>query len=156
MMLEAQGEPKSSVRASPVGASVHAAIAQYLADVGATFCFGVAGTSNFKASHSLIEAGIRYVAARHECNAVAMADAFAMASGELTLVSVHAGPGLTNALTGMGEAAKGGTPLVVLAGDVADSDVTSTFFIDQAALARSVGVEPLIPPRRPFPMPRGP
>jgi len=40
------------------------------------------------------------------------------ATGELTLVSVHSGPGLTNALTGIGEAAKSRTPLVVLAGDV--------------------------------------
>ena len=47
-----------------------------------------------------------------------MADAYAKASGELTLVSVHSGPGLTNALTGIGEAAKSRTPLVVLAGDV--------------------------------------
>jgi thiamine pyrophosphate-dependent acetolactate synthase large subunit-like protein len=124
------------------GTPVHVAIAKYLARGGARYCFGVAGTSNFKISHALIEEGIQYVAARHECNAVTMADAYAKATGALTLSSVHAGPGLTNALTGMGEAAKSGTPLVVLAGDVADSDVTSTFFMDQAALARSIGVTP--------------
>ena len=40
----------------------------------------------------------------------------AKATGELTLVSVHSGPGLTNAITGIGEAAKSRTPLLVLAG----------------------------------------
>jgi len=52
-----------------------------------------------------------------------MGDAYAKASGELTLVSVHSGPGLTNALTGIGEAAKSRTPLVVLAGTCANGAV---------------------------------
>jgi thiamine pyrophosphate-dependent acetolactate synthase large subunit-like protein len=93
-------------------------------------------------THALIEAGVTYVAARHECNAVSMADAYAKASGELTVVSVHAGPGLTNSMTGIAEAAKSRTPLIVLAGDVPASDVTSTFFINQAELVRSVGAHP--------------
>jgi acetolactate synthase I/II/III large subunit len=79
------------------------------------------------------------VAARHECNAVAMADAFAKATGELTLVSVHSGPGLTNALTGIGEAAKSRTPLLILAGDVPEGAVTSNFYFDQSRMAASVG-----------------
>ena len=44
-----------------------------------------------------------------------MGDVDVKASGELTLVSVHSGPGLTNALTGIAEAAKSRTPLLVLA-----------------------------------------
>jgi hypothetical protein len=40
--------------------------------------------------------------------------------GSFTLVSVHSGPGLTNALTGIGEAAKSRTPLLVLAWRRAD------------------------------------
>ena len=68
-----------------------------------------------------------------------MADAYAKATGELTLVSVHSGPGLTNAITGIGEAAKSRTPLLVLAGDVPTGNVKSNFYIEQADLVRSVG-----------------
>ena len=68
-----------------------------------------------------------------------MADAYAKATGELTLVSVHSGPGLTNALTGIGEAAKSRTPLVVLAGDVPTGAVKNNFHIEQAEMVRAVG-----------------
>jgi thiamine pyrophosphate-dependent acetolactate synthase large subunit-like protein len=119
--------------------TVAAAIARDLAAYGARRCFGLLGTANFKISHALVEAGVELISARHEGNAASMADAYAKATGELTLVSVHSGPGLTNAITGIAEAAKSRTPLVVLAGDVANGAVKSNFFIDQAELVRSVG-----------------
>ena len=58
------------------------------------------------------------------------------------MLSVHQGCGLTNAMTGITEAAKSRTPLVVLAADVAGSAVGSNFRIDQDALVRSVGAVP--------------
>jgi thiamine pyrophosphate-dependent acetolactate synthase large subunit-like protein len=119
--------------------TVAAALARDLASYGARRCFGLLGTANFKISHSLVENGVELVSARHECNAAAMADAYAKATQELTLVSVHSGPGLSNALTGIGEAAKSRTPLVVLAGDVPTGAVKSNFAIDQAEMVRSVG-----------------
>ena len=88
---------------NPTVASV---IASDLAAYGARRCFGLLGTANFKVSHGLVQAGVELIAARHECNAASMADAYAKATGELTLVSVHSGPGLTNALTGIGEGLK--------------------------------------------------
>jgi len=97
------------------------------------------GTANFKISHGLVEAGVELISARHEGNAASMADAYAKATGELTLVSVHSGPGLTNAITGIGEAAKSRTPLLVLAGDVPTGNVKSNFYFEQAELVRSVG-----------------
>jgi thiamine pyrophosphate-dependent acetolactate synthase large subunit-like protein len=110
-----------------------------LAALGARRCFGLLGTANFRVSHALVEAGVELVAARHEGNAAAMGDAYAKATQELTLVSVHSGPGLTNALTGIAEAAKSRTPLLVLAGDVPTGAVQSNFHFDQAQMARSVG-----------------
>jgi acetolactate synthase-1/2/3 large subunit len=81
--------------------TVAAVIAGDLAAYGARCCFGLLGTANFKISHALVEAGVELISARHECNAASMGDAYAKATGELTLVSVHSGPGLTNALTGI-------------------------------------------------------
>ena len=119
--------------------TVAAVIAGDLAAYGARCCFGLLGTANFKISHALVEAGVELISARHECNAASMGDAYAKATGELTLVSVHSGPGLTNALTGIGEAAKSRTPLVVLAGDVPTGAVKSNFYIEQAEIVRAVG-----------------
>jgi thiamine pyrophosphate-dependent acetolactate synthase large subunit-like protein len=124
---------------SPTVASV---IAGDLARYGARRCFGLLGTANFKISHALVEAGVELISARHECNAASMGDAYAKATGELTLVSVHSGPGLTNALTGIGEAAKSRTSLVVLAGDVPSGAVRNNFYIEQADMVRAVGAVP--------------
>jgi thiamine pyrophosphate-dependent acetolactate synthase large subunit-like protein len=124
------------------GTTVAAAIAKDLAGYGARRCFALLGTANFKISHALVDAGVELISARHEGNAATMADAYAKATGELTLVSVHSGPGLTNAITGIGEAAKSRTPLLVLAGDVPTGAVRSNFYMDQAELARSVGAVP--------------
>src|SRR5262249_47776548 len=123
-------------RSNPIVADV---IAGDFARYGARRCFALLGTANFKISHALAQAGVELISARHECNAASMADAYAKASGELTLVSVHSGPGLTSAMTGIGEAAKSRTPLVVLAGDVPTGAVRSNFHIEQAELVRSVG-----------------
>src|ERR1700674_5672096 len=119
--------------------TVAAVLAQDLASYGARRCFGLLGTANFKISHALVEAGVELISARHEGNATSMADAYAKATGELTLVSVHSGPGLTNALTGISEAAKSRTPLLVLAGDVPTGAVKSNFYVEQAEMVRSVG-----------------
>jgi thiamine pyrophosphate-dependent acetolactate synthase large subunit-like protein len=127
---------KAKPTAAPTVASV---IAADLAGYGAKRCFGLLGTANFKVSHGLVENGVELISARHECNAASMGDAYAKATGELTLVSVHSGPGLTNALTGISEAAKSRTPLVVLAGDVPNGAVKNNFYIEQAEMVRAVG-----------------
>lgn len=108
---------------------------------GADRVFGVVGSGNFHVTNAMIAAGAPFVAARHESGATTMADAYARVSGRLGVVSVHQGPGLTNATTGIAEAAKSGTPLVVLAADTAASASASNFRIDQAALAHSVGAQ---------------
>jgi acetolactate synthase I/II/III large subunit len=121
--------------ATTVAEVLGADVARY----GARRCFGLLGTANFKISHALVENGVELISARHEGNAASMADAYAKATQELTLCSVHSGPGLTNALTGIAEAAKSRTPLLVLAGDVPVGAVRSNFHIEQAEMVRSVG-----------------
>jgi hypothetical protein len=65
----------------------------------------------------LIDAGVPFTAARHEMGAACMADAYSRATGDVSIISVHQGCGLTNALTGIAEAAKCHTPALVLTGD---------------------------------------
>jgi thiamine pyrophosphate-dependent acetolactate synthase large subunit-like protein len=68
-----------------------------------------------------------------------MADGYARVSGRVGVASVHQGPGLTNALTGLAEAAKSRTPLLLLAADTPAAAVHSNFRVDQAAACAAVG-----------------
>src|SRR5882757_1948149 len=110
-----------------------------LARLGVGHAFGVVGSGNFAVTAALRAAGVPYVATRHEGGAATMADAFARVSGQVAVLSTHQGCGYTNALTGIAEAAKSRTPLLVLTADTASAAVHSNFRIDQAALATAVG-----------------
>ncbi|WP_426504753.1 thiamine pyrophosphate-binding protein [Dactylosporangium sp. McL0621] len=103
------------------------------------FVFGVVGSGNFHLTNALVAAGARFVAARHEGGAAVMADAYARTSGRLGVLTLHQGPGVTNALTGIAEAAKSRTPMVVLAADTGAAGARSNFRLDQAALAAGIG-----------------
>ncbi|MFI7418405.1 thiamine pyrophosphate-binding protein [Nonomuraea sp. NPDC049684] len=118
-----------------------AAVGRTLAARGVRTAFGVVGSGNFHVTNALVEHGVRFVAARHEGGAATMADAYARMSGEVGVVTVHQGPGLTNAMTGIAEAAKSRTPMIVLAGEA--TDARSNFHIDQDALAAAVGAVPM-------------
>src|SRR5690606_18529610 len=104
-------------------ASVAEAVGETLVRLGARTVFGVVGSGNFHVTNALVAAGARFVAARHEAGAATMADAYARVSGELGVVSLHQGPGLTNAVTGIAEAAKSRTPLPAVAGEPAAAAV---------------------------------
>src|SRR5919204_4656292 len=95
------------------------AVGQALARRGPRHVFGLIGSGNFHVTNAMVAAGATFVAARHEGGAICMADAYAQVSGELGMCTVHQGPGLTNAMTGLTEAAKSRTPLVLVAADTA-------------------------------------
>ncbi|WP_326719526.1 MULTISPECIES: thiamine pyrophosphate-binding protein [unclassified Streptomyces] len=113
------------------------AVGRALAAAGVDRVFGVVGSGNFHLTNGMVAAGSRFVAARHEGGAATMADAYARMSGTVAALTVHQGPGLTNALTGITEAAKSRTPLVVLAAEA--TEPRSNFHVDQEALAHAVG-----------------
>jgi thiamine pyrophosphate-dependent acetolactate synthase large subunit-like protein len=115
------------------------AVAGALVDLGADRVFGVIGSGNYVVTTTMDARGARFVAARHESAAVCMADGYARASGRVGVASVHQGPGLTNALTGLAEAAKSRTPLLLLAADTPSAAVHSNFRVDQAAACAAVG-----------------
>ncbi|MGY2077720.1 thiamine pyrophosphate-binding protein [Blastococcus sp. SYSU DS0828] len=123
------------------GRTVAAAVGETLVARGVDTVFGVVGSGNFVATNAMVTAGARYVAARHEGGAATMADAYARTTGRPAVLSLHQGCGLTNALTGITEAAKSRTPLVVLTAEA--TSPRSNFFVDQFALATAVGAAPM-------------
>nr|WP_281496899.1 thiamine pyrophosphate-binding protein [Ornithinimicrobium sp. F0845] len=117
------------------------AVGRTLVAAGVDHVFGVVGSGNFHVTNAMVASGAWFVAARHEGGGATMADAYARTAGRPAALSVHQGCGLTNAMTGIGEAAKSRTPLVVLAAEATNR--ASNFFVDQDALARSVGAVPM-------------
>lgn len=115
------------------------AVGQALARRGPRHVFGLIGSGNFAVTNAMVAAGAQFVAARHEGGAICMADAYAQVTGGLGVCSVHQGPGLTNTMTGLTEAAKSRTPLLVLAADTAASAIRSNFRIGQDQMVTSVG-----------------
>ncbi|UYM04300.1 thiamine pyrophosphate-binding protein [Solicola gregarius] len=113
------------------------AVGRALAAAGVEQAFGVVGSGNFAVTNAIVAGGATFVAARHEGGAATMADAYARTSGQVAAVTVHQGCGLTNALTGITEAAKSRTPLVVVAAEA--TAPRSNFYVDQPALAAAVG-----------------
>ncbi|MEO8691104.1 MAG: thiamine pyrophosphate-binding protein, partial [Solirubrobacteraceae bacterium] len=114
-------------------------VGRTLVALGVRDAFGVLGSGNFIATQALHAAGAAFHHARHEGGAICMADGYARVSGRVGVCSVHQGPGFTNAMTGLTEAAKSRTPLLLLAGEAPAAALRSNFRLDQAALATTVG-----------------
>jgi thiamine pyrophosphate-dependent acetolactate synthase large subunit-like protein len=122
------------------GQTVAEAVGAQLAyEAGNVPVFGLMGSGNLVVTNALVAGGARFFAARHENGAVGMADGWARVTGRVGFASVHQGPGLTNTLTALTEAAKSRTPLVVLAGETPAAALRSNFRIDQHDLVESVG-----------------
>lgn len=61
---------------------------------------------------------VKYISNRHEAVASTAADGYARLTHKASVVMCHLGPGLTNVLTGVANAAFDSIPMVVIAGDV--------------------------------------
>jgi acetolactate synthase I/II/III large subunit len=93
-------------------------LAEYLERIGVDVIFGLCGHTNIAFLDALGKSRIRFVSTRHEQIAAHAADGYARASGKTGVVLTHLGPGLTNATTGVANAALDSIPMVVIAGDV--------------------------------------
>jgi thiamine pyrophosphate-dependent acetolactate synthase large subunit-like protein len=118
---------------------VSEAVGRTVHRLGGDVVFGLMGSGNLAVTNAIVAAGGRFFSSRHETGALCMADGYARVSGRLGVASVHQGPGLTNAITGLTEAAKSRTPVVLLAADTPAVQIRSNFKIDQDALVESVG-----------------
>ena len=93
-------------------------IADYLERLGVEVVFGLCGHTVIAMLDALGKSRIRFVTTRHEQTAAHAADGYARATGKPGVVLSHLGPGLTNAATGVANAALDSIPMVVIAGDV--------------------------------------
>src|SRR5438067_107789 len=93
-------------------------LTEYLERLGVEVIFGLCGHTIIALLDALGKSRIRFVSTRHEQIAAHAADGYARASGKTGVLLTHLGPGLTNAATGVANAALDSIPMVIIAGDV--------------------------------------
>src|SRR4051812_2245621 len=93
-------------------------LVEYLERVGVEVVFGLCGHTNIAVLDALSKSRIRFITSRHEQISAHSADGYARVSGKPGVVLSHLGPGLTNAATGVANAALDSIPMVVIAGDI--------------------------------------
>lgn len=93
-------------------------IVDYLERRGVEYIFGLCGHTVIAMLDALKDSKIKYISVRHEQVASTAADGYARVKKKAGVVMCHLGPGLTNATTGVANAAFDSVPMVVIAGDV--------------------------------------
>ena len=101
-------------------------VAEFLARVGVTTCFGIVSVHNIPMLDGIGRRNaIRYVMARNEMGGAHMADAYARVSGHLGVMFSSTGPGAANTVPGLVEAQFAGSPMLHITGQ------TPTKFLDR-------------------------
>lgn len=93
-------------------------LTEYLERLGVEVIFGLCGHTVIALLDALRQSRIKFITTRHEQIAAHAADGYARATGKVGVMLSHLGPGLTNAVTGVANAALDSVPLVVIAGDI--------------------------------------
>jgi acetolactate synthase-1/2/3 large subunit len=93
-------------------------LTDYLERLGVEVIFGLCGHTVIAFLDALGKSRIRFISTRHEQIAAHAADGYARATGKPGVLLTHLGPGLTNAATGVANAALDSIPMVVIAGDI--------------------------------------
>ena len=117
------------------------AAASALGCEGVRCVFGVPGAQNNEFWDAMKTRGVPYLLVTNEASASVMADASARVTGEVGVFSVVPGPGLTNAMTGIGEALLDSVPIVGIVTDVLrgrSAPVGQVHSLPNAAILRPV------------------
>jgi len=93
-------------------------LVKYLENRGIKHVFGLCGHTNIAVLAALEKSTIQFINVRHEQIASHAADGYARVTGKASVVLSHLGPGMTNAATGVANAALDCIPMVVIAGDI--------------------------------------
>ena len=92
---------------------------EYLERRDVKYVFGLCGHTVIGMLDALSRSTkVKYISNRHEAVASTAADGYARVTGKASVCMCHLGPGITNVLTGVANAAFDSIPMVVIAGDV--------------------------------------
>jgi acetolactate synthase I/II/III large subunit len=120
------------------------ALVETLIHEGADCVFGIPGAQQNELWDTMKTKRLGYLLVTHEFAASTMADGYARSTGKPGVICVVPGPGLTNALSGIGEALLDSIPMVCIVGDVANGARARPFQVhclNQVALLQPVTKE---------------
>ncbi len=89
-------------------------LVKLLQGYGVETVFGIPGVHTVELYRGLEASGIRHISPRHEQGAGFMADGYARVSGKPGVCFIITGPGMTNILTAMAQAAADSVPMLVI------------------------------------------
>lgn len=115
-------------------------LAKTLYDMGVRDIFTLAGGHINPIYKACTDLGIRLIDTHHEQGAAMAADAYGRVTRRPGVCLVTAGPGLTNALTGLAGSYLSNSPMILIAGrsGVEENDTMSLQEIDQMAMVKPV------------------
>ncbi|MFI7397692.1 thiamine pyrophosphate-binding protein [Micrococcus luteus] len=130
--------PVSPASAASAAPTVSEVVARVVAD-HTSEVFALMGNGNAFLTDALARQGrVRTTALRHEAGTVASADAYHRVSRRIAVATTTYGPGYTNALTALAEAAASRTPLVFVVGAEPTAG-PRPWDVDQEAMATAAG-----------------
>jgi pyruvate oxidase len=132
-----EGEAKPKKPDDEFGGTVADQIVARLAAYGVRHIYGIPGDSNLPLVEAIRRSNdVDFVLVRHEETAAFMASARGKIDGEIGVCLSIAGPGTTNLITGLMDAATDRSPVIALLGQVTEIRLGSEAFqeIDQLAL----------------------
>src|SRR5262245_7407227 len=112
--FSSSSDEKSSAR----GQIAAIQLVEYLEQLGVEVVFGLCGHTVVQMLDALSRSTIRFITTRHEQLAAHAADGYARVADKPGVLLLHVGPGLTNSVTGIANAALDSIPLVAIVGDV--------------------------------------
>src|SRR5215831_9664482 len=115
--MNSTAQERSSGQASSRKVPVYQVLAEDLKHLGVRAAFGLMSDDTALFATALDTLGVRFYGARHENTAMAMADGYAYASGQLGVAVVGRGPALANGVHGAVYASRTGSPVLLIYGE---------------------------------------
>jgi acetolactate synthase I/II/III large subunit len=110
---------RTANKASGDTAPVYEVLAEDIEAMGVEAVFGLMSDDTALFATSLDTSGVRFIGARHENAAIAMADGYAFATGRLGVAVIGRGPALANGLHAAVYASRTGCPVLIIYGEAA-------------------------------------
>jgi acetolactate synthase-1/2/3 large subunit len=95
--------------------------------------YGIPGAQENELWDTFKQKQLPYLLVTHEYSAACMADGYARSTGRPGVLCVVPGPGITNCLTGLGEALLDSSPIVAIVGDVGIGEKAKPFQVHALA-----------------------